>query len=137
MAGASPCDLIPKFASNGNLEMIQLCTEFGANLNTSDPQVGTTALMKAAMNGHFDIVAFLAKEGAELNATDSKGSTALVYAAKSGFNDIVQLLLSCPQWADLKKGCTLNITAREALVVAAKEGHLDVLETLINHPEVK
>ena len=57
------------------------------------------------------------------------GSTALVYAAKAGFTDIVQLLLSCPQWpAGPQAGCTLGVTAREALVAAAKEGHLDVLE---------
>ena len=39
LAGASPSDLIPKFAEIGNLEMIQLCTEFGANLNAQDENV--------------------------------------------------------------------------------------------------
>lgn len=111
-----------------------MCAEFGSNLNACDPQMGTTALMKAANSGHYELVALLIKAGCELNATDSKGSTALVYAAKSGHNDIVQLLLSCPQWPSV--GCTLSITAREALVIASKEGHLDVLETLINHPSV-
>jgi ankyrin repeat protein len=85
--------------------------------------------MRATQNGHYAIVALLVKAGADLNATDSKGSTALVYAAKSGQNEILQFLLSCP-WSTA--GCSLDITAAEALVVAAKEGHLDVLETLIN-----
>lgn len=125
LSGASPEGLIHKFAQHGNLEMIQLLVEFGANLNSSDNQ-GVTALMMAAKEGHFEAADLLVKSGAEINSTDSKGSTALVYAARSGHNDLLQLLLSC-QWP-----CGLDVTAREALVVAAKEGHLDVLETLIN-----
>ena len=57
--------------------MIQLCAEFGANLNAQDAQVGTTALMKAANSGHYEIMSFLIKAGAELNATDSKGTVVI------------------------------------------------------------
>ena len=138
LAGAHPDglqgqNLILNFAATGNLDMIQLLVEFGANLNLASDAAGVTALMKATQTGHYDIVAFLLKSGAEINATDSKGSTTLVYAAKYGHNDILQLLLSQP-WP--QAGCSLATSGREALVVAAKEGHLDVLETLINHPSV-
>ena len=130
LAGASPDGLLlHKFAIDGNLEMIQLLSEFGANLNASDPH-GASALMKATQNGHFEAVAFMIKSGAEINATDSKGSTALVYAAKHGHVDILSLFLAST-WPEA--GCSLETTAREALVVASKEGHLDVLETLINN----
>ena len=100
LAGASPEGLVKeghllhKFAIDGNLEMIQLLAEFGANLNASDPH-GATALMKATQNGHFELVAFLIKSAAEINTTDSKGSTALVYAAKFGRNDILQVGIYC------------------------------------------
>ena len=137
LAGAHPDglegqNLILKFASNGNLDMIQLLVEFGATLSLADA-AGITALMKATQNGHFEIVSFLLKSGAEINSTDSKGTTALVYAAKFGHIDILQLLLSQP-WP--LAGCSQATSGREALIVAAKEGHLDVLETLINHPSV-
>ena len=125
--------LLHKFAITGNLEMIQLLAEFGANLNAADPH-GATALMKATQNGHFEIVDFLIKSNAEVNTTDSKGSTALVYAAKYGHNEVLQLFLSSP-WPSA--GCSLDTTAREALVVAAKEGHLDIMETLINSQTVE
>ena len=137
LAGASPdavIDLVTQesliswFASQQNLEMIQLLTEFGADVNATNSE-GITALMVAAAKGCVPIVQCLVNNGAALNASDSKGSTALVFAAKWGFLSVVSILLSY-EWPTA--GCQLRSTAQEALIVAAREGHQDILETLLN-----
>ncbi len=134
LSGASPDGasvleeetLVHKFAARGNLEMVQLLIEFGANVNLADNQ-GMTCLMKASQNGHLAIVALLVKSGADLTCTDSKGSTCLVYAAKSGHSELLQYLLSL-EWGE---SGILENTAQEALVIAAKEGHLVILDMLL------
>lgn len=138
LSGASPDSqvdgvaLVNLFASRGNVDMLKLLAEFGANVNQADSQ-GSTALMSACLHGNLDIVELLVKAGAALNATDSKGSTALVYAAGKGHVQVVQYLLSC-DWPTA--GCSLEVTSQEALVIASKEGNLDVLEPLLTIAKV-
>ncbi len=137
LAGASPDtvvdpitleSLISWYASQQNLEMIQLLSEFGANVNATNSE-GITALMVAAAKGCVPIVQCLVNNGAALNATDSKGSTALVFAARYGHLSVVSVLLSY-DWPNA--GCQLEGTVQEALIIASREGHQDILETLLN-----
>ena len=141
LAGASPDaqidpvtqeSLISWFASQQNLEMVQLLSEFGANVNAANSE-GITALMVAAARGCVPIVQCLVNNGAAVNATDSKGSTSLVFAAKFGHLAVVSLLMSL-DWPS--SGCQLRNTSQESLVIAAREGHLDIIESLLNTDHV-
>ena len=103
--------------------------------------------MAAALNGNIDIVSQLVHGGrAVLSMTDSRGSTALVYAVKGGHRNIVEFFLSCEGWfvddclpetnnkSQTNNGVKcdqLNETVQEALIWASKLGHMEILETLL------
>ena len=105
--------------------------------------------MAAALNGNVDIVTQLVLEGgASLCMTDSRGSTALVYAVKGGHIDVVEFLLSCEKWLaedteqTTNNPATLNTngkcdqlgeTLQEALVWASKLGHMEILEIILRN----
>ena len=70
--------------------------------------------------------------------TDSRGSTALVYAVKGGHRNVVEFLLSCENWIldsldqntntclDESNGINKqNETLQEALIWASKLGHME------------
>ena len=57
---------------------------------------GTTPLMAAAFNGNLNVLKQLVHaSGASLSMTDSRGSSALVYAVKGGHRHIVEFFLAC------------------------------------------
>ena len=101
--------------------------------------------MAAAFNGHIDIVQQLVHGGgAFLSMTDSRGSTALVYAVKGGHRNVVEFFLSCETWGsddgEQDNGEKLNVENKrskqcviiqEALIWASKLGHMDILEILL------
>ena len=101
--------------------------------------------MTAALNGNIDIIRQLVHGGrASLSMTDSRGSTALVYAVKGGHRNVVEFLLSCENWIldsldqntntclDESNGINKqNETLQEALIWASKLGHMDILEILL------
>ncbi|ORX92853.1 ankyrin, partial [Basidiobolus meristosporus CBS 931.73] len=73
---------------------------------------GITPLCLASYLGKSDVVSVLIKEGgANVDATDSNGATPLMYAARDGHENIVQLLLEygakvdtvdCNAWSSLQ-----------------------------------
>jgi ankyrin repeat protein len=101
--------------NSGNITMVKLLLERGANINARTPS-GRTALMQAAAKGyrlkgrgdgpedrtiwpvgppwdrHPEVVKLLLEKGAEVNAKDSDGWTALKRAQKRGDTQIVELL---------------------------------------------
>merc|ERR1719228_2703644 len=78
--------------SHGRLDMVQLLTEAGADLNIRDED-GSTALMCAAEHGHLEIVKVLMQHpDININATDNDGLSALSVAMEAGHRDIGVLL---------------------------------------------
>ena len=120
--------LVSRFAALGNIDMINLLTEFGANANAPNAQ-GTTPLMAASLKGNPAVVHQLVVGGAALNVTDSQGATALVYAVRGGHPAVVHLLLSLP-WPD--SGCQLADTAQEGFVIAARAGNVVIMESVLD-----
>jgi ankyrin repeat protein len=100
--------------------------------------------MVAAVNGNIDVVRQLFHgTGASLSVTDSRGSTALVYAVKGGHRNIVEFFLSCENWisennkSNGDNKCDKQYeTIQEALIWASKLGHMDILEILLCNEDV-
>jgi hypothetical protein len=66
-------------AETGNVHLVQLLLDKGADINAPDPW-GATAVVDAAFVGSPEIVKLLISRGADVNANDD-GATALGYAA--------------------------------------------------------
>jgi len=78
--------------SHGRLDMVQLLTEAGADVNIRDED-GSTALMCAAEHGHMEIVKLLMHHpDINISATDNDGLSALSVAMEAGHRDIGVLL---------------------------------------------
>lgn len=78
--------------SHGNLDMVQILIEAGADINIQDED-GSTALMCAAEHGKIDIVKLLlAQLDCDSSVQDVDGSTALKIALDAGYRDIGILL---------------------------------------------
>jgi ankyrin repeat protein len=78
--------------SHGNIEMVQMLLEAGADINIQDDD-GSTALMCAAEHGRIDIVKLLlAHPECDSSIQDMDGSTALKISLDAGYRDIGVLL---------------------------------------------
>merc|ERR1712107_83940 len=78
--------------SHGRLDMVQLLTDAGADLNIRDED-GSTALMCAAEHGHLEIVKVLMQHpDININATYNDGLSALSVAMEAGHRDIGVIL---------------------------------------------
>jgi ankyrin repeat protein len=85
-----------KAALNGHTEAVNRLILAGANVNQLD-KGGYSSLMLAASNNHPKIIDLLIKAGAEINlAEQTKGWTALIWAAKLGHREAVERLLAYP-----------------------------------------
>jgi ankyrin repeat protein len=85
-----------KAALNGHTEAVNHLILAGANVNQID-KGGYTSLMLAASNNHPEIIDLLIKAGAEIDLVEqTKGWTALIWAAKLGHREAVERLLAYP-----------------------------------------
>ena len=141
-------------ARSGNVAAVKVLLDHGAQLNTKDNLRGTTAMMWAAEQGHAAVLQLLADRGADL-AAQSKvitpvarrglgyagggraggtvplgapkgGLTALLFAARQGALDCVQLLV--------KSGADVNqasVDGSSPLLVAVQNGYYDIASFLI------
>ena len=107
--------------------------------------------MAAAFNGNLNVLKQLVHaSGASLSMTDSRGSSALVYAVKGGHRHIVEFFLACENWMTdaieqdengaiystiENKDPKQNETFQEALIWSAKLGHIDILEVLLSNED--
>jgi ankyrin repeat protein len=93
---ASRLDVTPLelAARHGNAELIRLLVAAGADPNAVDA-VGETMLMSAVRSGEPAAVELLLELGANVNQRDSEfQQSALMFAARAGFDDIADLLIT-------------------------------------------
>ena len=76
---------------SSDFRLPQLLVDRGADINAPTRQFGTL-LIEYADAGYLDAVKFLIKNKADINARNSLQRTALSYAEKRGFNDIILFL---------------------------------------------
>ncbi|TVY28262.1 Ankyrin repeat domain-containing protein [Lachnellula hyalina] len=116
----------------GNLDIVIMLLDHGAEVNAPGSRGYGTALQRASALGHIKIAQLLLSKGAEVNAPGShRGGTALQLASWGGHIKIAQLLLS--------EGAEVNAQLRHsgfycrtALECAARGGGLDMVQLLIN-----
>lgn len=95
------CDevtLLGEVAETGDLELVRLMVEQGADVNLPTKSDASTALMQAASGGNLEVVQFLVKAGANVNEVRG-GATALTYATSAGHEEVIEYLtsLTAPQ----------------------------------------
>ena len=86
----------------------------------------TDALFRATREGNTDMVkSLVSSPGADVNATDERGSTPLLEAARYGHNDIARVLIAAG--ADLK---AKDKDGKTALMLAVQGNHDEVVRVL-------
>ena len=96
----------------------------GCSYKTANTQ--TIELFRATREGNTDMVkALLSSPGADVNATDERGSTPLLEAARYGHDDICRVLIAAG--ANLK---ARDRDGKTALMLAVQGNHDDVVVVL-------
>jgi len=86
----------------------------------------TDALFRATIEGNTDMVkSLLSSPGADVNATDERGNTPLLEAARYGHDDICRVLIAAG--ANLK---AKDKDGKTALMLAVQNSHDDVVRVL-------
>merc|ERR1719295_2508386 len=129
--------------SHGRLDMVQLLTEAGADLNIRDED-GSTALMCAAEHGHMEIVKLLMHHpDINISAKDNDGLTALSVAMEAGHRDIGVLLYANMSFSRgtspyssmrMKKGSSRNSVATPTASVMSGASPVNVAASPVPPP---
>lgn len=115
--------------STGNVEMVKLLLEFGANVNfhsASELGVGERLIVAALEPG-------LIHDEDSYRGTILKGTSALQVGALHGYSNIVQLLLEYGANVNATTMPNELVSDNTALMLAAANGHLEVVELLLAH----
>ena len=74
----------------GNLEIVKLLVESGADINNAKDNIGNTALTYASYFGRLEVVIYLVENGADVNAKDEYGETALDKASTKEVKELLR-----------------------------------------------
>jgi ankyrin repeat protein len=113
-------------SGEGNMEIVKLLLDKGADANAQDGQYGN-ALQAASARGHAEIAQLLLDKGADVNAQCGQYGNALQAASARGHAEIAQLLLD--------KGADVNAQCGQygnALQAALARGHAKTAQLLLD-----
>ena len=99
-----------------------------SKMNDDIQDGGYTPLLWSIMNGGFETLQQMLKKGGDVNRASTEGDSPLIYAARGGFLDIVDLLLESGANPDYKN----PYTGRTALMEAVDSGKSAVVECLVD-----
>jgi ankyrin repeat protein len=123
--GYKNLSLVNFAATSGNLTILAMLKDAGANLENSD-STGQTPLMLAASRGHVEVLNYLIKSGCRLELKNESGYTALMFACKSGHLNCVKALID--------NGANLNALDKDnstPIMFAAQYGYNDIVKLLL------
>ncbi len=106
--------------------MVSLCLILGSCARQPARNTQTVALFQATREGNTDMVKTLVtSQGADVNATDERGSTPLLEAARYGHEDICRVLIAAGANVKAKDN-----DGKTALMLALQGDHEDVVRVL-------
>ena len=118
---------------SGNVTLVNLLVEAGADVNAAEGFGGNTPLHEAVEEGNAEIVQILVDAGADIEAEGFMGQTPLGLAAEEGASEIMQILLGqgadsgTPEGED-RQSPTIG---SEALFTAIKKGDVETVRLLV------
>jgi ankyrin repeat protein len=118
--------LLMTAASSGDLELVRLLLENGADVNAIDTW-GLTPLSYAISYQKIEIVRLLIEQGANVNVRGENDTTPLMKASATGNIEVIELMLN--KGADNKAKDKNKVTA---LMYAAADKQLDAMKFLIS-----
>ncbi|MCL1876305.1 MAG: ankyrin repeat domain-containing protein [Synergistaceae bacterium] len=112
----------------GTYEQIEAAIKAGADVNAKN-DVGSTALIMAAVNNSAEVISALVEAGSDVHAKNSDGSTALIMAAAFNSAEVVNALV--------KAGSDVNAKDNDdwtALMVAARDNeNPEIIQVLLKN----
>jgi len=106
--------------------VISLLTAACGQRGAAPRSAQTEALFRATIEGNTDMVrSLVSSPGVDINATNERGSTPLLEAARFGHDDICRVLIAAG--ADLK---AKDKDGKTALMLAIQNNHDDVVRIL-------
>jgi ankyrin repeat protein len=106
--------------------LISSCGLFASCAHQAARNTQTDALFRATREGNTDMVrSLVSSPGADVNATDDRGSTPLLEAARYGHDDVTRVLIAAG--ADLK---AKDKDGKTALMLAVQGDHDEVVRVL-------
>jgi ankyrin repeat protein len=106
--------------------LLALCLVVGSCAQQRTRNAQTDALFRATVEGNTDMVkSLVSSPGADVNATDERGNTPLLEAARYGHDDICRVLIAAG--ANLK---AKDKDGKTALMLAVQGGHDEVVRVL-------
>ncbi|HET9643326.1 MAG TPA: ankyrin repeat domain-containing protein [Burkholderiaceae bacterium] len=113
-------------AAGGNPDVIELLKHSPGSIDEPD-DIGSTALMIAALHGKLKAVHKLLELGAWMNSADAEGKNCSHYAAAGGNPDVIKMMLDrSPGSADER-----DHNDDTPLMIAAYAANLDAVRTLL------
>lgn len=99
-----------------------------SNVNTINSKQ-QSLLMMATYDNNFPVAEILVNKGADVNQQDTTLNSPFLYAAASGYTNLVKLYLENDAKFDV-----YNKYHGTALIPAAEKGHVEVVKLLVNTP---
>ncbi|KAF9766663.1 hypothetical protein IL306_000896, partial [Fusarium sp. DS 682] len=118
-------DELVRFVGNGNIEVVKMLLEKGADAGAATKD-GRTLLLLALRNGHVEIAKMLLEKRADATAADEDGLTPLHIASKHGHLEIAKMLLE--KGADATAADKYGSTP---LYEASQNGHVEIAKMLL------
>lgn len=115
-------------ARTGNAAAVGVLLAHGADVHAKESWRGQDALMWAAAEGHVGAARVLLEHGARMNARSDAGYTPLLFAARAGHVETVQLLLAAGAGADVNETQEQGVGA---LIMAIHNAHFELATLLL------